>query len=258
MHATPRLTRTDEEVRQEATTAVQDNNHRHGSNVSGNQASVDEAVSVESTSSTTPAEPSPADKTSSSTEVASVTALARLTTLARPWSVTETKSSPSLSLSQQEEGTVVVSIQKTFHFDTFEDAFMFMTRIAFYASQINHHPRMFNFWNRVRLTLSSYDNVRKLRIVSGMDVEMATFAEKVCSSLLDRRKSDQEASVGSGSNKKEDRGNGSGSKLSDILAEELNRRGSDSYTMVHTDKGTGSEKRKAMLKALRDINKKNE
>ncbi|KAK9375770.1 uncharacterized protein V1513DRAFT_441934 [Lipomyces chichibuensis] len=157
-------------------------------------------------------------------------ALAQLTTLARPWTPIEAKG--------PQTGTA--SIHKTFHFDTFEDAFMFMTRMAFYASQINHHPRMFNFWNRVRLTLSSYDSVRKTRVVSHVDVEMGTFAEKVYSSLLERRRSEIAGQEGSVS--KEGGGGCGTAKLSDILADELIRRGSDSYAMLNTTQSQGQKR----------------
>ncbi|KAK9488309.1 hypothetical protein V1527DRAFT_457567 [Lipomyces starkeyi] len=250
MHVTSRL-RTNE-VRP-ATTVDNEN----ASNVTGevNEASADDgepsASISESRSSSIAAEstaPGPHDD-SSTTTAAPPSALAPLTTLARPWTPIEAKG--------PQKGTA--SIHKTFHFDTFENAFMFMTRIAFYASQINHHPRMFNFWNRVRLTLSSYDNVRKTRVVSHVDVKMGTFAEKVYSSLVERRTNEIEE----GSVSKEGGGGGT-TKLSDILGDELIRRGSDSYAMLNNtqrqgqkrpNKSIGPEQRKAMVDALRRIAK---
>ncbi|KAK9369160.1 hypothetical protein V1509DRAFT_621324 [Lipomyces kononenkoae] len=273
MHASATRLRTDEEHEEEqeddvvqtrSTSSVGENRPRSNDESSGKQVSVDQPAASRSTATTTAASSSVAPESTttvadSSTFTAPDSALARLTTLALPWSVTtETK---------DEGGGQVSAIQKTFHFDTFEDAFMFMTRIAFYASNHHphqHHPRMFNFWNRVRLTLGSYDNVRKVRTVSVMDVEMGTFAEKVYASLLDRRK--DEVSGGSTSNDGkekiivDDDHDGDTARLSDILAEELNRRGSDSYSMMNVQTQeqpiTGQEKRRAMVKALRKITKK--
>ncbi|KAK9492127.1 hypothetical protein V1508DRAFT_419747 [Lipomyces doorenjongii] len=253
MHVTPRL-------RTNGIPPATTVENAHASNVTGevNEASADDgeqsAPISESRSASIAAEstaPEPHDDNSTTT-AAPPSALAPLTTLARPWTSIEAKG--------PQTGTA--SINKTFHFDTFEDAFMFMTRIAFYASQINHHPRMFNFWNRVRLTLSSYDNVRKTRVVSHVDVEMGTFAERVYSSLVERRRSEIAGQEGS-----KEGGGGEKTKLSDILAEELIKRGNGSYAMLNNtqrqgqkkpNKSIGPEKRKATLDALRKIAKTEE
>ncbi|KAK9322801.1 hypothetical protein V1517DRAFT_322146 [Lipomyces orientalis] len=191
-------------------------------------------------------------------------ALARLTTLARPWTPIAGKLPQEAAGGSTSTSTsTTTSIDKTFRFDTFEDAFMFMTRIAFYASQVNHHPRMFNFWNQVRLTLSSYDSVRKTRVVSLADVEMGVFAEKVYESVVDRRRQSDEreagASVGpdDGSGSGNGNGNGQTTKLSDILAEELIRRGSDSYAMLNNTHVQGQKsQKKAMLDGLKSIKRR--
>ena len=39
----------------------------------------------------------------------------------------------------------------------FRDAFSFMTRVAFDAEELNHHPDWSNVWNRVTINLSTHD-----------------------------------------------------------------------------------------------------
>lgn len=42
-------------------------------------------------------------------------------------------------------------------FNTFKDAFSMMTRIAFEAEQINHHPEWTNVYNMIYIKLSTHD-----------------------------------------------------------------------------------------------------
>ena len=49
------------------------------------------------------------------------------------------------------------AITKTFTFDTFVDAFGWMTRAAFWSEKWNHHPEWFNVYNKVTVTLSTHD-----------------------------------------------------------------------------------------------------
>lgn len=49
------------------------------------------------------------------------------------------------------------SLQKTFQFKNFSEAFAFMTRIAMLAEQMNHHPDWNNVYNRVHIKLSTHD-----------------------------------------------------------------------------------------------------
>ncbi|MEZ5014611.1 MAG: 4a-hydroxytetrahydrobiopterin dehydratase [Chitinophagales bacterium] len=49
------------------------------------------------------------------------------------------------------------SLQKTFTFKDFSEAFAFMTRVALLAEQHNHHPNWSNVWNRVEITLNTHD-----------------------------------------------------------------------------------------------------
>lgn len=49
------------------------------------------------------------------------------------------------------------SITKTFTFDTFVDAFGFMSQVALHAEKMNHHPDWSNVYNRVTISLSTHD-----------------------------------------------------------------------------------------------------
>jgi 4a-hydroxytetrahydrobiopterin dehydratase len=48
-------------------------------------------------------------------------------------------------------------LKKTFQFKSFEEAFSFMTRVAFAAEKMNHHPLWTNVYNRVDISLSTHD-----------------------------------------------------------------------------------------------------
>ncbi|MEC7669441.1 MAG: 4a-hydroxytetrahydrobiopterin dehydratase [Pseudomonadota bacterium] len=49
------------------------------------------------------------------------------------------------------------AISKTYTFETFVDAFGWMTRAAMWAEKWNHHPEWFNVYNKVTVTLSTHD-----------------------------------------------------------------------------------------------------
>ena len=61
------------------------------------------------------------------------------------------------------------AIEKTFKFKDFRDAFTFMSAIADYAEEINHHPEWFNVYNRVEVTLNTHD----VDGLSDLDIKMA-------------------------------------------------------------------------------------
>lgn len=46
---------------------------------------------------------------------------------------------------------------KTFTFSNFIEAFGFMTKVAFVAEKMNHHPTWTNTWNTVSFELSTHD-----------------------------------------------------------------------------------------------------
>jgi 4a-hydroxytetrahydrobiopterin dehydratase len=48
-------------------------------------------------------------------------------------------------------------LKKTFTFKDFTEAFAFMTKVAFVAEKMNHHPTWTNTWNKVSFELSTHD-----------------------------------------------------------------------------------------------------
>ena len=52
-----------------------------------------------------------------------------------------------------QDGALVTS----FDFKDFKDAFSVMTRIAFEAERLNHHPNWFNVYNQLDISLSTHD-----------------------------------------------------------------------------------------------------
>lgn len=46
---------------------------------------------------------------------------------------------------------------REFRFSDFQEAFTFMTRVAFIAEKLNHHPTWYNTWNVVKIELSTQD-----------------------------------------------------------------------------------------------------
>jgi 4a-hydroxytetrahydrobiopterin dehydratase len=48
-------------------------------------------------------------------------------------------------------------LKKTFVFKDFQEAFAFMTRVAFLAEKHDHHPNWYNVYNRVEIHLSTHD-----------------------------------------------------------------------------------------------------
>ncbi len=49
------------------------------------------------------------------------------------------------------------SLQQSFEFKDFVHAFAFMTRVAFAAEKMNHHPNWSNVWNKVDISLNTHD-----------------------------------------------------------------------------------------------------
>lgn len=48
-------------------------------------------------------------------------------------------------------------LKKTFKFSDFQEAFAFMTRVAFLAEKANHHPNWSNVYNTVEIELNTHD-----------------------------------------------------------------------------------------------------
>src|SRR5438552_7838199 len=49
------------------------------------------------------------------------------------------------------------AIRKTYHFENFSEAWGFMSRMALLAEKMDHHPELFNVYNRVEVVLSTHD-----------------------------------------------------------------------------------------------------
>ena len=49
------------------------------------------------------------------------------------------------------------SLQQTFTYKNFSEAFAFMTRVALLAEQHNHHPEWSNIYNKVTIILRTHE-----------------------------------------------------------------------------------------------------
>ncbi len=67
-------------------------------------------------------------------------------------------------------------LQRIFEFKDFVRAFSFMTRVAFIAEKMNHHPEWTNVWNKVSILLSTHDAGN---IITDKDRKMAEAIDKV-------------------------------------------------------------------------------
>lgn len=63
-------------------------------------------------------------------------------------------------------------LHREFRFDTFVDAFSFMTAVALAAEKLDHHPEWSNVYNRVVIDLSTHD----VGGLSDLDFELAKAA----------------------------------------------------------------------------------
>lgn len=48
-------------------------------------------------------------------------------------------------------------LEKEFVFKDFIDAFAFLTKVAIAAEKQNHHPEIFNVYNKVKISLQTHD-----------------------------------------------------------------------------------------------------
>ena len=65
-------------------------------------------------------------------------------------------------------------LHKNFQFESFVEAFGFMTKTALAAEAMNHHPEWFNVYNKVTVDLSTHD----LGGISTWDFELAKKMEE--------------------------------------------------------------------------------
>ncbi|XP_073791668.1 pterin-4-alpha-carbinolamine dehydratase 2-like [Danio rerio] len=71
------------------------------------------------------------------------------------------------------------ALHRELTFNTFNQAFGFMCRVALQAERINHHPEWFNVYNKVQITLCTHDSGG----VTQKDVRLARFINKAAQSL---------------------------------------------------------------------------
>ena len=67
-------------------------------------------------------------------------------------------------------------LHKDFEFNSFNEAFGFMTRAAMEIEKMNHHPEWFNVYNRLSVDLTTHDAVG----ITQNDIQLA----KILNSLL--------------------------------------------------------------------------
>ncbi len=67
------------------------------------------------------------------------------------------------------------SLQTSFEFENFKEAFTLMTRIAFEAEAQNHHPDWNNVYNQLEISLSTHDAGG----VTEKDFKLAKAIEKI-------------------------------------------------------------------------------
>jgi 4a-hydroxytetrahydrobiopterin dehydratase len=68
------------------------------------------------------------------------------------------------------------TIEKTFEFKDFTEAFSFMMRVAFLAEKHGHHPNWSNVYNKVTIQLTTHD---KGNVVTQKDRDLAAAIDAV-------------------------------------------------------------------------------
>lgn len=66
-------------------------------------------------------------------------------------------------------------VRKKFQFKNFREAMSFILRISYEAEQMDHHPEIFNCFNRVEISLNTHDAAGK---VTEKDFSLANAIEK--------------------------------------------------------------------------------
>ena len=67
-------------------------------------------------------------------------------------------------------------LKKTFAFKSFPEAISFIVRLSFYAEEMDHHPELFNVYNKVDIALRTHDAGNK---VTQKDIDLALAIESV-------------------------------------------------------------------------------
>ena len=67
-------------------------------------------------------------------------------------------------------------LKRSFEFSNFRDAMSFMLRISYEAEAMDHHPEIFNCYNRVNLSLNTHDAGGK---VTAKDFSLALAVDRL-------------------------------------------------------------------------------
>ena len=67
-------------------------------------------------------------------------------------------------------------LRKTYKFNDFPEAMAFLVRLSYEAENRNHHPEIFNCYNRLEIGLNTHDAGGK---VTNRDIELALAIEKL-------------------------------------------------------------------------------
>jgi 4a-hydroxytetrahydrobiopterin dehydratase len=67
-------------------------------------------------------------------------------------------------------------LAKTYKLRSFRDAMALLQRVAFEAEEMNHHPEIYNLYNRVRFALCTHDAGEQ---VTEKDVALASRIEQL-------------------------------------------------------------------------------
>ena len=67
-------------------------------------------------------------------------------------------------------------VRKEFQFENFREAMSFILRVSYEAEQMDHHPEIFNCFNRVEISLNTHDAGGK---VTEKDFSLANAIEKI-------------------------------------------------------------------------------
>ena len=65
---------------------------------------------------------------------------------------------------------------KEFVFKDFAEAFSFLTRVAIIAEKANHHPEIYNVYNKVKLSLSTHDQGN---VITDYDRKLAASIDEI-------------------------------------------------------------------------------
>ena len=71
------------------------------------------------------------------------------------------------------------TLERSFTFGSFTDAFAFMTLVAFEAERLNHHPDWRNVYNRVSILLTTHD----AGSLTDLDVDLALRIEAAATTM---------------------------------------------------------------------------